>query len=227
MTTLRQVVYMVNDLLKKDSDDSFFTEDHIIYLVNKARVALLNQKYLSGKKEINTDNYQTLYLPLEKISDIKNGFPINRMYLKSIKNIPDLLTFGHKRLYSTDYYQGDIAFIPKERMVHIGYNKFLKNTIYASKGDDNYIYLYSHNAQFLHLTEVRLHAIFSDSLEASYLESPYIENPLDRRFALEDGLINMLVETVSKELLSTLYNPEDNTNNNKDDLSKIAIQNKQ
>ena len=35
MNTLREMVYMVIDQLKNLSDDSYYTEEHIIYLLNK------------------------------------------------------------------------------------------------------------------------------------------------------------------------------------------------
>ena len=45
MSTYREVVYMCLDLLKVNSDDSYFTEDHVIYLLNKFRSLVLKKKY--------------------------------------------------------------------------------------------------------------------------------------------------------------------------------------
>ena len=45
MQTFRELVYMVMDELKLYSDDSNFTEDHIIMLLVKYRAFLLKQQY--------------------------------------------------------------------------------------------------------------------------------------------------------------------------------------
>ena len=66
MSTYKHLVYLVLDELKLMSDDSFFTEDHVIFLLNKYRAFLLKQRYSDIRKEIPTSNYQTLCLELEE-----------------------------------------------------------------------------------------------------------------------------------------------------------------
>lgn len=56
---------MTLDSLKLASDDSYFTAEHIIFLVSKIRSALLKQTYDNIKKEIPESNYQTICLDLE------------------------------------------------------------------------------------------------------------------------------------------------------------------
>jgi hypothetical protein len=41
MSTFRDIVYMIMDELKLSSDDSYYTEDHIIFLISKYRAFLL------------------------------------------------------------------------------------------------------------------------------------------------------------------------------------------
>ena len=43
--TYREIVYMCLDTLKITSDDSIFNEDHILFLINRYRSILLQQKY--------------------------------------------------------------------------------------------------------------------------------------------------------------------------------------
>ena len=37
MSTYREIVYMVLDELKLESDDAYYTQDHVIFLINKYR----------------------------------------------------------------------------------------------------------------------------------------------------------------------------------------------
>ena len=43
--TYKEIVYMCLDTLKITSDDSIFNEDHILFLINRYRSILLQQKY--------------------------------------------------------------------------------------------------------------------------------------------------------------------------------------
>lgn len=68
MNKYKDVVYMILDELKIQSDDSIFTEDHIIYLINKVRPLLLENKYKKAQ-DISDSNYQTICLDLELVEN--------------------------------------------------------------------------------------------------------------------------------------------------------------
>ena len=70
MSKYRELVYMVLDELKLSSDDSYFTEDHIIFLLGKYRTLLLKQRYSDIKKPIPESNYQTICLNLVRVPAI-------------------------------------------------------------------------------------------------------------------------------------------------------------
>ena len=98
--TYREVIYMVNDLCKQFSDDASFTEDHILFLINKYRGALL-QQYLSIKKQIPHSNYQTIEIPL-----VSNQVPkSNNIQFTSTITIPFLLSIGNPSVYTPSYYE--------------------------------------------------------------------------------------------------------------------------
>ena len=80
--TYREVIYMVNDLCKQFSDDASYTEDHILFLINKYRGALL-QQYLSVKKQVPHSNYQTIEIDL--LSDYPRHKYTEDVYLKTTK----------------------------------------------------------------------------------------------------------------------------------------------
>ena len=52
MSTYRELIYMSKDLLKLKSDDSYYTNEHILFLLDKVRAVLLEQKenILKGPK---------------------------------------------------------------------------------------------------------------------------------------------------------------------------------
>lgn len=139
--TYREIVYMVLDELKGMSDDFTFTEDHIAFLCGKYRSFLLKQRYYTDiKKAISESNYQTICLDLIEVPAISGEVCEGGSYLRSKDKIPVTLMIGNPRVYPIDYYQGEIAYISRDRMRYVGYNKWMKNIIYCSIAPDGYLY---------------------------------------------------------------------------------------
>lgn len=219
---------MVLDELKITSDDSIFTEEHIIFLAGRYRSFLLKQRYAQDqKKQIPESNYQTLCLDLEETEALE-GLPcVGGYYLRTTKPIPSMLPFGNNRLYAAaSYYQSDITLVSKDRFKYVGHNKWLQDIIYGTFDPDGRIYLRSDNPQFLYLKQAKLYGIFENAEEASDLECDSAEESncdiLERDFPLEDALIAPLIELVSKELTPSIAAPEDRDNNANDDLSGVS-----
>lgn len=226
MSTYRELTYMVQDELKAHSDDSKFTEDHIIFLLTKYRTFLLKQRYSDIRKQIPESNYQTICLDLIQVPAISGEPCEGGTYLRSKNKIPNLMSVGNTSVYPIDFYQGEITFVSRERMRYVGYNRFLQNIIYCSLGPDNYLYFKSNNPQYLYLERAKMSGIFEDADKASELscaeDNGVACDVLDRDFPIEEALIPPLIELCVKELAGALYKPEDETNNANDDLARSS-----
>ena len=88
--TYKEIVYMCLDTLKVTSDDSIFNEDHILFLINRYRSILLQQKYPDIRNPVSTSNYQTLCLDLT-LDDTKSIDICKDTVLRSTEKIPSLL----------------------------------------------------------------------------------------------------------------------------------------
>lgn len=221
--TYKEIVYLCLDELKLASDDSYYTEDHVIALLGKLRTFLLKQRYSDIKKQIPESNYQTICLDLIEVPAI-NGEPCEGgTYLRSKNKIPFIMNIGNPIVYPIDFYQGDISYISRDRMRYVGYNKWMQNIIYCSIAPDGYLYFKSWNPQFLYLEKVRFTAIFEEALTMEELSCDSTEScdVLDKKFPIEEALITPLIELVVNELRNAEYKPEDTLNNANDDLNKV------
>lgn len=225
--TYREIAYMCLDQLKVASDDSYYTIDHILFLISKIRALLLKQTYSNIKKEIPQSNYQTICLDLMQVPAITGEPCEGGTYLRSKEKVPSTMTIGTNIVYPIDFYQGThITYVSRERMRYVGTNKWLKNVIYTSKGPDGYLYFKSSNPQFLYLEKVRMTGIFEDPDKAAELECNSNNNlecdVLDREFPLEEGLVASVIELVIKYLSGAVYRPKDQENDANDDLSDLV-----
>lgn len=224
MSTYKELVYMCLDELKLYSDDALYTEEHIMFLLEKYRTFLIKQRYSDIKKQIPESNYQTICLDLIEVPAISGEPCEGGSYLRSKENIPFLMKIGNPKVYPVDYYQGEITYVSRERMRYVGYNKYLKNIIYASIGPDNYLYFKSFNPQYLYLEKARITGIFEDAVAASELQCKEDKacDILDREFPIESALVPPLIQLVVEELTKAEYKPEDKENNSDDDLSNVT-----
>lgn len=220
--TYNEIIYMCLDELKLSSDDSFYTKDHLIFLLVKYRSFLLKQRYSDIKKQIPDSNYQSICLDLIEVPAISGEPCEGSSYLRSKNKIPTTMMVGNPRVYPTDFYQGEIAYISRDRMRYIGYNKFMRNIIYCSKAPDGYLYFKSWNPQFLYIENVRFSAIFEDAKEASEMACPEENGAIckleDKEFPIEDSLVPPLIELVVKELRGPEFMKKDEDNNAEDNL---------
>lgn len=206
MTTYRELVYMCLDLIKGTSDDFTYTEEHIVYLLDKYRALLLKQRYGNDPKK---------YIPASNYSNILVAIEDN----KSAIHIPQLMNIGIIRvtpfkedLYSIDvgdYYDYTIEYVVKERFPFVGNNtKYLKNIKYCTI--DSYGLMMTKGIESATFT---LTAI---------LETPLKENGLDSEFPLEESLIPNLIQMVLKDLYPATQRPADPQNNANDDIATLA-----
>lgn len=228
MSKYGELVYMVLDELKGTSDDFTYTEDHVIFLLDKYRGFILKQRYSDIKKQIPESNYQTINLNLVPVPAISGEPCEGGEYLRSETKVPFIMQIGTPRVYPIDYYQGEITYISRDRMRYIGHNKYLKNIIYCSIGPDGYLYFKSANPQFIYLEKVKFTGIFQDSKEVAKKQCE--DNScsiMESTFPVEDALVPPIIELVVKELLGATYRPEDSENNAHDDLEGLAVKTKQ
>lgn len=228
---VKEIVYMVLDLAKAyTSDDSFFNEDHVLFLLKKYRSFLIKkeQEKLKTSTDIASEfEYQQICLNLEKVPAMDGSPCTGGYYLKTVEKIPKLLEGNMPRVYPMDFYQGiNISYVPRDKMRYIGTNKFLRNIIYVSLGTDLHLYLKSVNPQFLNLKKLRMSAIFEDFDEIDKYrcdgDDTIACDVIDREFPIREYLVPTLTELVVKELVGSMYKPVDQNNNASDDMSKVA-----
>ena len=227
-----EIIYMVLDLAKAaTSDDSFYTEDHVVFLCKKYRAFLIKkeQEKNKGMEDVaSVFEQQQICLDLEKVPAIDGSPCTGGYYLRSTKPIPKLLDGYQPKVYPVDFFQGtNVSYVSNDRMRYIGSNPYLQNIIYSSIAPNKYLYLNSGNPQFLYLKKLRMTAVFEDfeNVKDLLCDDNGEGTPcdiLDMDFPIREHLVPPLIELVVKELTGAKYQPQDTRNNANDDLPNNA-----
>lgn len=225
MATYRHLTYLILDEIKAISDDSTITEEHVIFLLNHYRSFFIYQRIKAeGVASVDSSNYQTICLELEK-TNLLPGNVCSEVVLKSIEPMPSTLTEDTIQVYPMNYLAGtNIAYVSKNRFKYVGLNKYMQNIIYATKSQDDHLYLKSMNPQFQYLKQVQVSALFEDPEKANEYSCDDTDKPcdiLDAEFPLDSSMLPQLVEIIVKELSAAEWRQKDDINNSSDDLSNL------
>jgi hypothetical protein len=227
--TLREIVYMIMDELKLMSDDSYFNEDHVRFLVNKHRANILKQLYAKDNNPPSESNYQTIEVTFKtdgsnnEESDNDFYFSNKDSYLSGNATIPTLLSMSKTKVTTKDSRFGyTISLIPKDRMKFVGHNKWLRNIIYCAI-DENRLYVYTYyddlDTSLVGDNELtfKVRGIFEDpeSVNTSI-------DILDKEYPIEPSVVPVLIQSVVAELAPKTIQPEDSYNNASDDRADLA-----
>lgn len=220
--TYRELIYMVSDIIKLNSDDTQFTEEHIAFLLNRCRAAIFKQYYSKKNKTIPQQNYQTICLDVEPYRE--SDSVCSPIHLRSTVPIPNIMDKTDLKVSTINSLDSTLSYVSVEQYQYANANPWTKNILYATKNYDDYLYIKSSNPQFINLKKVKVSGVFEDPTVASKYSctnngEPIICDWMDAIFPIEDGLSSILIETVVEILQPSAYMPDDKSNNAKDDLT--------
>ena len=226
----RELVYMCLDEIKLASDDSYITEDHILYLISKYRAFLLRQKYDKTNMPVPMSNYQLITFTKSEGSYPSIPLPM------SIGTPRVVIEFGVGNKESDDYAQKEYrkaTYVSPHRWEYVGHNKYLDSFIYCSLDYRNRmqfktlptkITVIENNNEVkkdLTFTSCDVYALFEDCVKAS--EFNLTGDILDAECPIETELVAGVQELVVKDALGMAYRPKDIINNANDELSHIGL----
>jgi hypothetical protein len=223
MTTYRELIYMVLDLIKGNSDDFSYTDEHIAYLLDKYRAFLLKQRYANDpKKHVPYSNYQTVSIELTSVD-----FNLTTCGYISDYKIPNMLHIGIPRITTDKYYNTAIEYVNRERFPFVGNNKYLKNIDYCTINEEGYLLFKPSSKNNDEIKTIKLTGIFENPKEVlsnkfMVNDESYFKDIFDQNFPIEETLITSLIDLVANTLLNASYRPEDSTNNSSDDMANLA-----
>lgn len=243
MTKYSELVYMVTDLLKLFSDDSTYTEDHIIYLLESTRAYLLEQKYGNdSRKSVSNDDMQTIDVTVKQ-SD--NPYGIDTCYsngyqYKSTCRIPSIMRRNLVTVRMKDnMFSRILQYVTPERFEYVGFNRFTnKNMAYCTIGNDGYLYIKTYSKIKTDSTgeepieikgTISITSLFGSPKDAALFSCNNATCRIDgadcdilnKEFPIESELIYQLIEIVVTKLAQAIYKPADPQNNSTDDMASI------
>ena len=222
--TYRELVYMCLDEIKLASDDSYITEDHILFLISKYRAFLLRQKYEKTNMPAPMSNYQLLTVT-------KETTPIPLPMNIAIPRV--VVTLGKGEYDTTEGYTGGLdykkaTYVSPHRFEYVGNNTYLSPFIYCSLDSRNVLQFKTlpivvneeDPSKDVSFVSYEIYALFEDCVKASEFNAT--GDVLGEECPIESELVSGVQELVVKDALGIAYRPKDIFNNGNDDLAQLG-----
>lgn len=216
--TYRELIYMCLDEIKLVSDDSYITEDHILFLIGKYRSFLLKQKYEKSNMPVAKSNFQKYMVK-------PNGVPAGNTSgsVPKLMNIAQPIVFTDPRgiVGENEYY----TYVPFHRFKFVGNNKYLSNIKYCTVDFNNSLQLkYSKDQttgrSIIPEDTFTIWAVFEDIIA---VEGGLDNINYDHECPIESDLVAGVLELVVKDVLGMAYRPQDKANNGSDELGSVGL----
>lgn len=216
MATKRELIYAVLEKMKNVSDDQSLTEEFIAHLIDLKREYLLHQKYSDYRRVLPEVVKQTIEFEMvreQRIPGIDGEYVL--VSSKELPRLTDLERLQNSTILSgRDFMESYLNFIPYERFLYAGKDRWLRNQIYAALRAGK-LYLKSGNFRDKGITVLNMTGVFSDP-ELAYFMSPdynYNVDFKDTVYPLPNSLADTVVNMVKTDLLESIQLREDDRNN--------------
>lgn len=208
MSTYKDIVFLLLDELKIKIDDSHFTPEHIVAIINKYRAAIIKQKYGGQiKRPIPLACFQTLNIEMNSDTKIST-LPVPKLIdINGIELSTDIDTVNVLNTFK-------ITLVHPSRFKFLGHNRFLSTILYGALWYDNYFrvqYSGSIPSPFL------LSGLLENPLEIIEFNELEIDDPLDLEFPLDQASIAEVMAFALKELADVRIFPFRDKNDARED----------
>lgn len=216
--TGNEIIYDIREKIKIHGDDIDITDEYLFHLINVKRAFLLKQRFGKSSRNIPEEVKQIICLSMEKIEDTEGICSKGTMLLRSTQRIPATIEIGGRssiiNVRTSSVSSRFINVVPIERFPYVGFNKYMKQEIYAAMDADNK--LYSKTAEGpIFLEKVKVTGVFANPEEAYIMNCENTETCdfYDSEYPIEPYIVTDLVNMITKELAVSLQVPEDRINN--------------
>lgn len=200
--TRRQLIYDIREKLDLYSNQDEWTDEYLGYLIDLKRCMLLRER-INGNRKFNAEAAKQLIEVPIKMKEKITG--LNYVHIAaSTMHIPKLLSYDeYIRIETRELDNYNINLINDKQFQFTGYNKYIRNQIYATIDIDDVLKMKSDNGIEKNIRHVILEGIFEDIESAHNMSARYRNQSLDEvEYPLEQRLQMLAVELVIKEDLA-------------------------
>ena len=224
-----EIIFAIREKLKEYVDDTRFTDDYLLYLVDLKRATLLKQKYNRIQRQVDEQILQSVALEMveEDASDF-TAVPLEFGYdiVKSKLPLPKILDLDHKnvieRISTVGKLDIPINIVSRRRFTYAGTGDYDRDQFFAMMDNEGYIYIKGTTEEHRNYDYISVTALFERPMEVLDLITNNSDKDVnDFKYPCKNELVDIIIDMIVQQLANIKSLPSDEDNNASDDATQI------
>lgn len=222
MEELYKIIYNIREKLKEYVDDTRFTDDYLIFLIDTARAKYIKQQYNRIQRSVDDELIQTFLVEIEEVdsSDYAILDTTGNTITKTKLKIPNIIELDHKslllRVSSIDFLEKPMNIVGRKKFLYAGSNITDTDQIFVTKYNKK-IYIKSNKNLENKLDRISISGVLEHPTDII----PFLNTIDDFIYPITSSLTDIITSDIISTLANIKQLPTDTDNNSSDDATII------
>lgn len=230
--TPNELIYSLREQLKEYVDDTRFTNEYLMFLIDQTRESLIRQQYNNIQRSVDEQLIQTIIIPVNEVdtSDLPTIETTLDDIVRTTSRLPMVLELHHKnmleRVATIGKLDTPVDMVSRKRFVYSGTLDYDGDLTFGYMDNDGYIYLRSDQGEEFNYDRISVSAVFARPVEVMLTQSSQNANQtLDTyRYPINAHMAVILQDIIVEKLARIKGLPSDDSNDSGDDATIIDRQ---
>lgn len=202
---LKNIIYEIREQYKLMSDDAWPNNEFIASLVNKARSAVMQQRYSDPRNIVQYSEYQTVPLTVGSNAITTEALPT------LIKTTG--MSNSAVKIYTSTELSIPLNVVSIDRLPYVGFDKFTSDFIYCALSESGHVVFNSKNQLYKLIDSVYVRGLYDDPEAAYYAANPGSTTDFwDTEYPISGGVLLDVRKIVDKKMEQFIGETKDTLN---------------
>lgn len=203
--TGKQIIYDIREQFRLMTDDVWPQNEYIMYLVNNARGAVMQQRYSDPRNIVPYNEYQIVPLTIGVDAITTEALPA---IIKTTGNAAAPI-----KVFTNGELDIPINVVSLDRLPYVGFNPFTTDQIYCALNSDGTILFNSQNSMYKLINSITVRALFEDPEAAYDLANPNSSTDFwDTEYPISTSVLLDVRKIVDQKMAQFLNTSKDTLN---------------
>lgn len=225
--TATEIIYAVREKLKAYTDDSVYSDQYLMYLINLKRSLYLRREYNQAQRTFDTSVLSSFCMELEEVDAsvcpecLEIGYKDCYVIRTKLK-LPNTIELHSRntvvKVSPIGVFDKSFSLVSYPKIIYSGEGKYEDKYVFATVHPNRHIYLKSKRTDYRGLTYINVIALIEnpDDLSLFTCGTGNCYNPDETPYPAQSWMVDIIISDIVRELANLKNIPQDATNDAKD-----------
>lgn len=230
--TATEIIYAVREKLKAHTDDSQYTDQYLMYLINLKRAAYIRREYNQLQRTFDNTVLSTFCMELEEVDasvcpECLEIGTADCLVIRTIKKIPTTIELHSRttivKVSPVGVFDKPFSFVSYGKIIYAGEGNYEDKYVFAAVHSNGHIYLKSKRSDYRSLQYIGVVALIEnpDDLSLFTCGTGNCYDADSTPYPVQGWMVDIIISDIVKELANLKQIPQDLTNDAKDSQTEV------